>query len=995
MALDLSTSPYYDDFDDNKQFHRLLFRPSRAVQARELTQLQTLLQNQITKFGENIFIDGSVVIPGGTTIDTLYEFVKLTETDISTAIVGDTLTGSTSGITAKLVQKVEVDGGDPATFYLQYTSGGNGSGRFVDGESIVVSGTGSGTFTAAATAATGQGTKVNLDKGVYFVKGFFVVATTQSLIIEKYGIPTGTQEIGLIALESIIQSATDTSLLDNAAGTNNENAPGADRLKLAMTLIKKADTTSTDDYFTVATLRDQVIVERFERTSYAILGNEIARRTHDESGDYTVDPFITRVEAHASDVNKLTLHSDPGRAYIKGFLVEKSISTAVDIDKALTTDIKNNGKISASFGNYVRVNAPTRLDVLDISTFQKIYLYDNAGTEVLVGSARVRSVSREAGGKYRIYLFDVVMTSGGFNGVRKISDHATVHDTGTFQAVLIDDTDTIIATNIAALKETANNNLFFEVPFERIKEVTDITVRVQRRVTDITDVSGDVTLDTGDANISWEATSDWIVIKNDGTITTPTFAATGAQTILVSGLDVSSTYTFISYVDKTTATTNARAKTLTTVTDSVLTPSGGNVDLAQFDIFKLTIVKDVDNADADITARYTLDNGQRDNFYQEGRLLLKTGQTAPTGNVKVTFEYFGHGATGSYFNVDSYDGLVAAQSYGAIPSYTLSDSAKVRLADVFDFRPRRDDTNANYSGAGAVVNELPKINETIQADIEYFLPRIDTLYVDSAGTFGTIKGNPDLEPGAPPLPVNAMEIYQIKLSAGTIDENDVSLAFVENRRYTMRDIGQIESRLDRIEEYTTLSLLELNTDSLEVLDAAGNNRFKSGFFVDNFQTHFFSDTSSPEYRASIDPEQGFMRAGFSERNTKMFFQATASDSSVSSGVVRKGDFLLLSFTEEDLVIQGLASSSVNVNPYNVITNIGGIRLSPLTDEWRDVETTTTSVTVQETGNIPTTSPVQGNNFNNWRWNWAGTPVGPAVDAFTGNIRNQTRFSFRR
>jgi len=976
MALDLSTSPYYDDYDENKQFHRLLFRPSRAVQARELTQMQTILQNQISRFGQNIFVDGSVVVPGGTSIDLQYEYVKLTQTDISSAVVGDTLTGQTSGVVATLKQKVEVDGGDPATFYMSYISSGTSSGRFTDGEDIVVSGTGSGTFTAAGSAATGQGTKIDLDKGVYFVKGYFAIATTQSLIIGKYAVPTGTMHVGLISTESIVTSTGDTSLLDNAAGSSNATAPGADRLKLAMSLIAKDDALSTDDYFTVATIRDGVIVEKFERTTYNLLGSEMARRTYDESGDYTVNPFMTSANAHATDANKLTMLVDSGRAYVKGYLVEKAISTEVHVDKALTTAIKANGKISTSFGNYVRVNAPTRLDALNISTFQKVYLYDNTGTEVLVGSARVRAVTKEAGGKYRIYLFEVVMTSGGFNGVRKISDHATVHDSGTFQAVLIDDADAVFTTDTAALKDTANNNLFFAVPFQRIKEMTDITARVQRRSTDTTDGSGNVTLDTGDSNITWEDTSNWIVVKNDGTISSPSYGSTGAQTIAVSGLDATSTYTFISYVDKTSATTNARAKTLTTSTDLVLTPEGDDsVELTKFDIFEVTAVKDVDNSDADITNRYTLDNGQRDNFYQEGKLTLNTGETAPTGNVKVTFKHFTHGASGAYFNVDSYDGLVAGSyDYGDIPKYTLSSGTEIRLADYYDFRPRKDNTNANFSGTGAVVNELPKINETIQADIEYYLPRIDIIYVDSNGTFSTVTGNPSLTPKAGPLPSNAMAMYYMYLNAGTFDETDISLAFVENRRYTMRDIGEIEGRIERLEEYTTLSLLEAKTESLEVLDSSGNNRFKAGFFVDNFQTHFYADTDHIEYRASIDPEVGLMRPRFSEKNSRMVYRATASDSSTSADVVRKGDFLLLAYTEVDEIEQPLASSSINVNPYNVITNTGSIQLSPATDEWRDVETTTTRVTVQDTR---VTNPVQVNNFNNWTTNWAGTPIIPS------------------
>ena len=77
MATNFNVSPYFDDFSEAKNFHRILFRPAFAVQARELTQLQTILQNQIERFGEHMFKDGSMVIPGEIALNTKYEYVKL------------------------------------------------------------------------------------------------------------------------------------------------------------------------------------------------------------------------------------------------------------------------------------------------------------------------------------------------------------------------------------------------------------------------------------------------------------------------------------------------------------------------------------------------------------------------------------------------------------------------------------------------------------------------------------------------------------------------------------------------------------------------------------------------------------------------------------------------------------------------------------------------------------------------------------------------------
>ena len=73
---DFNLSPYFDDFSESKKFHRVLFRPAFAVQARELTQSQTILQNQIEKFGDHMFKQGSIVIPGGVAFDDKYYAVK-------------------------------------------------------------------------------------------------------------------------------------------------------------------------------------------------------------------------------------------------------------------------------------------------------------------------------------------------------------------------------------------------------------------------------------------------------------------------------------------------------------------------------------------------------------------------------------------------------------------------------------------------------------------------------------------------------------------------------------------------------------------------------------------------------------------------------------------------------------------------------------------------------------------------------------------------------
>ena len=72
QKTNLNVSPYYDDFDKDDNFYKVLFKPGFPVQARELTGLQSILQNQIESFGSHMFKEGSMVIPGGITCDNVF-----------------------------------------------------------------------------------------------------------------------------------------------------------------------------------------------------------------------------------------------------------------------------------------------------------------------------------------------------------------------------------------------------------------------------------------------------------------------------------------------------------------------------------------------------------------------------------------------------------------------------------------------------------------------------------------------------------------------------------------------------------------------------------------------------------------------------------------------------------------------------------------------------------------------------------------------------------
>ena len=202
---DFNVSPYYDDFTESKKFHRILFRPAFAVQARELTQSQTQLQNQIERLSDHLFDKGAMIIPGEIGYDLKYYAVKLTSKSASnlTDYVGTTLTGNTSGVTAKVVNSVATDGTDPDTLFVKYfntNSTDNTTITFSDGETLTSDGSGNPTVVVNTTAT---GSAAQIQEGVYYINGYHVQVSGQTLILEKYS-STPSYRVGLTVTESFV-----------------------------------------------------------------------------------------------------------------------------------------------------------------------------------------------------------------------------------------------------------------------------------------------------------------------------------------------------------------------------------------------------------------------------------------------------------------------------------------------------------------------------------------------------------------------------------------------------------------------------------------------------------------------------------------------------------------------------------------------------------------------------------------------------------------------
>lgn len=403
----------------------------------------------------------------------------------------------------------------------------------------------------------------------------------------------------------------------------------------------------------------------------------------------------------------------------------------------------------------------------------------------------------------------------------------------------------------------------------------------------------------------------------------------------------------------------------------VSAPAPTTIALGKPDIYQLISV--VEATVGDITSRYTLDNGQRDTEYNLGSIKLNAGEIppSPSNNVTVTFSYFNHTGSGDYFCVDSYTS--SGVTYDQIPNYVSQSGATYNLRDCFDFRPRMNDGGTAITGPTPLV----KSNSDILSDFQYYLNRVDKVYLDYKGNFGVIKGTSSLTPLPPADPKDGMLLYILTINAYTFSERDLNVKYIENKRYTMRDIGKLETRIDKLEYYTSLNLLEQHTANLNITDTTtGLDRFKNGFVVDPFTGHNIGDVFDSDYAIAIDAANGIARPTYTSDAIDLLFDTPNSLNYEYRGIKPENDLLTVKYTEIPFITQPYASLIENLNPYAVYSWAGTMVLNPPNDTWKDTARRP-DVLVNDNSAfdnlvyIQDSDGVLGTVWNEWQTDWTG------------------------
>ena len=1051
MAIDYNINPYYDDFDEAKNYHRILFRPGYAVQARELTQLQTQLQDQISKFGKHVFKNGSLVLGGQRSVEdkTLNNIsIKLQSTYNGSVIdykqfQDKTIIGQSSGTKAVVRVAVGSTSTDPVTLIVKVTSGT----AFTLGEDIKTDETSPYTASIQTSGAFNPAMAFSINSGVFFINGHFIYLEPSFIDVAKYD-NTSSWSIGLLINEGTVTSDQDTSLLDAAQGSPNYTAPGADRYQLTVSLSKIALDGSgnlvskPDNYVEIARIVDGLKAFNQEVTVYADIAKELARRTFDESGNYTTKAWPINISDHkppigqSADPALFTVSLDPGKGYVQGYEFPTENQRSIAVPRARTTENSGSIEVDLTYGNYIYVSnllgpfitnaASSPYSTVEIHSAARA----SASSTTKIGTAQVRYIALNSGSPatststvYRMYLFNIqVIPGASFKNARSlcIFTGGSVSSGADVNAL-----SRVAGTGDAFLGGSSSAQMIFPAQNQYIKTLKDLSNATQavyqtQRYFVVTFTGGKGSIQTNSGNERFEGTGTLadltkdtyyhvvaISVSNAGATTYSAgsvmrFNDAASRSIKIdtavagqaqgAAFDLNDSSFSGSVAIIATINVNnlaARVKTLSDYTLKIIDPSsqslnrkrGGRDDIGVSDIYDVLGVYNCPSnpsgitidpttgaitwgsvTHTDVTANYQVDNGQRSDFYDHGTLILTGTAPTPTSYLVVVYRNFSHSGYG-FLSVDSY-----SIPYTDIPVFNDPLTGKsYNLRDCVDFRPRRVD-----GGTGFAYGQVPNTLVPFVTDYYYYLNRIDKVIATTDQKFIVKQGIPAVYPQIPSDESNGMTLYTLAVPAYTTDVSQIQIKYSDNKRYTMRDIGNLETRIKNIEYYTQLSQLEVQAQNISIPDSSNFQKFKNGIATDpftsldvytenntewakkkwswwsawfngnntwnaygaqNYQQNSISNATDVDFHAAVDPVNAVLRAPFTTN-----FIGFNVDSLVKTEVDKKGDLITLTYTEKQFIAQPNATTYINVNPFNIIRFFGSVNLSPAFDEWIDTTT---------------------------------------------------------
>ncbi len=987
-------APYYDDWNENKNFLQILFRPGYAVQARELNQLQTILQNQIGSFADKIFENGTPIFGAKIDVNFEYEYIDADPQTYEVQYPGNQGFQSWVAPNLSLAKGLEVytyDANNNKVVYgtvediatdkifVKYYAGRANVGDWIYFDIVDAQNNTTTTYRFKA-ANIGRGISANVSGGIFYANRRFIVVPEQKNVIVDPNANNGNYVIGFeVDQKDIITEQDDPSLYENAQGTPNYAAPGAHRL--TQTLILRGydkttfETNRPANFFAQVWIDNGKIVLNKNSVQYSDLLDLLAHRTYDESGNYTVEDFKISVKDDPTNANQLIAEVGEGKAYVYGYEVENIVPVDIPFQKANDANHIQTSNTTSHYINYgiyidIATDAqgnPEISDIFDANKMEDVYLCDTGITTANVGTInqnnlikdaagnpvvlKVIAVGRNQFGEVRVWLGDwqgkidylssaksIVSATLGAGTALTINKWANLENyNGKIKIGR--------GTNETFLLPIANNNV-------RVKNIINGSV-----IFDSTKTFRNVVVTANSATISTAApeqfSPDSVLLVVDATTGNP--ISNTSYTVATTPTSITITFTAGTYTNihvlvKDQQVGNGvipRSKVLSTQTDTITTDANGTAILTQEDVVNIISITDTANNQQIPVASVRLDNGQRDYYYDVGRIY----GLAPNTQYSIQYQYYTHSGTGYFFSSESYPDQTNIPTY----SNTLQT---FDLRNCIDFRRKLSEIRAN--GYDII---LPNSNFVCRFD--YYVGRTDTIYIDTEGNFKIASGAPAASPIAPELPENTMPIANLYIKPFTIDSNEVEIETLTINRYTFEEVKKLEERLKNVEYYVGLNALETNALNKNITDITGATLDKKGIFVDNLTTYNNSNIEHPEYFGAIDQHKTTFRGDFKTNHLDLFLDNATMK---NGGLAIHSHSITLPYTTKPYVEITKFTHDLSVNPFAVYSWHGQVKLYPESDNWF------------ETRYLPTFyrnigSPVQRRTFTfygQWKTYWWGT-----------------------
>lgn len=511
LNINLDINPYFDDYNANNQYYRILFKPAIAVQARELSQLQSILQNQVEQFGNWAFQNGDIVSGCGISDLPSLPYIRLADftTNSSsydvTQLVNTQIVSLSSNLTARVVYANRgLASNYPNTniAYVIYTNTGTGGQQaFSNTEQLSFYNIGNNTpilsvnsyiaNSVANTYTTGNAHAISVDKGVAYLNGIFVNVLEPTIgIVNAYGVDAGNSVVGFVLQETIVTADQDASLYDNALGYSNENAPGADRLKLAAGLLAISSSNTianTAGFNPIATYNYNSLIATANAASslYSVVNDAISKRVYDESGNFVVNPFAISTLTSANSIisnlspnNALAVIS-PGSGYAQGDLVTIQKTAYINIRRGVDTAVKKQQLLSFNYGGYFildevsgtfdfpHANTVTLYNQPQLSVTDRVYS-TLTPTGTAIGTAAIRCFTYAGGAigsntaQYYLHVYNIKMNAGyNINQIQSVYSSTGVGDLAVSGIVGANYDDQLYSFHVSGLKalRDASNNI--------------------------------------------------------------------------------------------------------------------------------------------------------------------------------------------------------------------------------------------------------------------------------------------------------------------------------------------------------------------------------------------------------------------------------------------------------------------------------------------------------------------------------------------------------